>query len=337
MRGVVLVLGLMAAAALPASAQRAAAEIALVESVAPAGAVVLGEVRAEIHQTSLFAKTPARDLADKELRAQAAKLGADAVVDVRYENSSPLFSKQGFRAAGKAVKLSQAPVQVASPPVSDREVGRTATFALAEPVVAPTAVTPQTPPVAASMTSEAPTTPPAPQVPPITPTSQPPAQPELINVPVIATSHQDPTEPFPADAAPPVPNAAPAAQTLPEFVATVPTAPTGSAAPQVVQPLPVAAAANPAAPRGPTPEALIVLTEEDLVGRAYDRLGEVQAEARQTSLFPKNSARAMLDSQLRAKAAALGADAVILIGYENYSPLFSKRGATAIGVAVKYR
>ena len=80
-----------------------------------------------------------------------------------------------------------------------------------------------------------------------------------------------------------------------------------------------------------------MLTEEDLVGRAYDRLGEVQAEARQTSLFPKKSARATLDDQLRAKAAALGADAVILIRYENYSPLFSKRGATAIGVAVKYR
>ena len=91
-----------------------------------------------------------------------------------------------------------------------------------------------------------------------------------------------------------------------------------------------------AAPRG-TPEALIVLTEEDLAGRAYERLGEVTAAARQTSLFPKKSARAVMDEQLRSKAAALGADAVILIRYEGYSPLLSKRGASAAGVAVKYR
>ena len=162
MRGVVIALGVAAVAALPASAQRAAAEIALVESAAPAGAIVLGEVRAEIHQASLIARTPARDLADKELRAQAAKLGADAVVDIRYENNSPLFSKKGFRAAGKAVKFSQPPVQVAAaaqpPPVP--EPGRTSTFAPpAQPAatVAPSAaVTPPAPPVVVSVAPVAP-------------------------------------------------------------------------------------------------------------------------------------------------------------------------------------
>ena len=80
-----------------------------------------------------------------------------------------------------------------------------------------------------------------------------------------------------------------------------------------------------------------MLTEQDLAGRAYERLGEVEAAARQTSLFPKKSARVLMDEQLRAKAAALGADAVILIRYNTYSPVTSKKGASATGIAVKYR
>lgn len=287
MRGVVIALGLMAAAALPASAQRPAAEIALIESAAPASAVVLGDVRAEIHQMSLFAKAPARDLADKELRAQAAKLGADAVVDIKYESSSPLLSKKGLRATGKAVKFNQAPVQVAAAatpaasPSPTPEPGRTATFA-------------------------------------------PPAEP----APSAVAQPAAPAAPIPTPAAPAVLSPRPAIAPAP--------APPG-VVPRVAQQAPVAAAAASAAPRGPTPEALIVLTQEDLAGRTYDRLGEVQAEARQTSLFPKKPARVVMDEQLRAKAAALGADAVILIKYESYSPLLSKKGASAAGIAVKYR
>ena len=63
----------------------------------------------------------------------------------------------------------------------------------------------------------------------------------------------------------------------------------------------------------------------------------MSATARQTSLFPKKSARVLMDEQLRARAAALGADAVILVKYEAYSPLLSKKGASATGIAVKYR
>jgi uncharacterized protein YbjQ (UPF0145 family) len=318
MRGVLI--ALVVSTALPASAQRAASEIALVESAAPAGAIVLGEVRAEIHQTSLFAKTPARDLADRELRAQAAKLGADAVVGVSYESSSPLFSKKGFRAAGKAVKFGPAPVQVAAaapappvappqpkvevaPPAPTPETGRTATFTLA----APSSVTQPAPPVAPIVTMQAPAVLPSP--------------------PVVAST----PSPSPNVAAPPQVATPPAPRV--EAIASPP-----AVAPPVTQPAPVAAAAAvPAAPRGPTPEALIVLTEEDVAGRAYERLGDVNATARQTSLFPKKSARATMDEQLRSKAAALGADAVILIKYEAYSPLLSKKGASATGVAVKYR
>jgi uncharacterized protein YbjQ (UPF0145 family) len=284
-------LGIASTAAFPANAQRAAAEIALVESAAPAGAIVLGEVRAEIHQTSLFARTAARDLADKELRTQAARLGADAVVDIKYESSSPLLSKKGFRAAGKAVRFAPAPVQVSAvapqppaPQPAAREQGRLATFeAPAAPAILPPAPVKGTTPAPASSTV-APVATPAPQTTVVTPA--PPAPPQAASA------------------------AAPA---------------------------PVAAAAVSVAPRAPAPEALIVLTEGDLTGRAYDRLGEVTAQARQTSLFPKKAARALMDEQLRAQAAKLGADAVIFIKYDSYSPMLSKKGARATGIAVKYR
>jgi uncharacterized protein YbjQ (UPF0145 family) len=314
MRGGMIVLGMVAAVALPVSAQRVAAEIALAESATPAGAIVLGEVSAEIHQRALFAKTPARDLADKELRAQAAKLGADAVVDIRYEDNSPLFSKKGFRAIGKAVKFAPVQVAAAAPPSpAAPEAGRTATLAPAEPAAAlpgplvPAVVTSAPSPLAA----------PAPQIATVSPApvvSDPPQTASVVLSPpqaaVVAAPVVAPPSQIAEVAPPPVP---------------------------VAQPAPVAAAAVPAAPRGPTPEALIVLTEEDLVGRAYERLGEVRAEARQASLFPKKPARVMMDEQLRAKAAALGADAVILIKYELYSPLLSKKGASAVGMAVKHQ
>ena len=313
--------------ALPANAQRAAAEIALVEAAAPAGAVVLGEVRAEIHQKSLFAKTPARDLADKELRAQAAKLGADAVVDIRYENNSPLFSKKGFTAAGKAVKFAPAPMQVAAvAPQPARqpsapESGRTASFAAPPDPTAPATIrrAPQAAPV---IVTDEPTL-------HLTPLLTPP-----VTGRTLAPSPVVPARPTSAATAAPV-GAPPAVAPI----APPPALATPSVASSGPQPASVAAAAAvvPAAPRGPTPEALIVLTEEDLAGRAYDRLGEVKAEARQTSLFPKKSARVLMDEQLRAQAAKLGADAVILIRYESYSPVLSKKGASATGIAVKYR
>jgi uncharacterized protein YbjQ (UPF0145 family) len=303
MRSVWIAIGLAAVTALPVSAQRAATEIALVEGAAPAGAIVLGEVRAEIHQGSLIARTPARDLADRELRAQAAKLGADAVVDVRYENNSPLFSKRGFRAVGKAVKF--APAQVAAAPAFS-----------APPIVA---VQSGDPSERVAVTADDIRQTPFPIAPePGRGTVFVPAEPAQHATPVLK-----PLEPA-------------AAQTPPTAPASVALAPPAPPAPPVAQPAPVAAA-NPPAPRGPTPEALIVLTEDDLAGRAYDRLGEVSASARQTSLFPKKTARAMMDEQLRSKAAALGADAVILIRYEASSPLLSRKGFSATGFAVKYR
>src|SRR5262245_38274461 len=53
----------------------------------------------------------------------------------------------------------------------------------------------------------------------------------------------------------------------------------------------------------------------------YTVVGQVSAEAHQTSLFPKKSARDMVQDQLREKAAKLGADAVIMVTYDSYNPM----------------
>src|SRR5262249_12853528 len=81
----------------PALAQAAKPVEAIVLSDAGATApvTVLGTVNAEHHQKSMFSKIDAKDELNKQLRAAAAKLGADAVVDIKYEMNSPMMSKKG--------------------------------------------------------------------------------------------------------------------------------------------------------------------------------------------------------------------------------------------------
>lgn len=107
------------ALALPAFAQapKPVETIVLAEGAATAPVTVLGSVNAEYHQKSMFSKTDARGELDKQLRAAAAKLGADAVVDVKYKMNSPMMSKKGQLASGTAVKYVApvaAPVQAAA-------------------------------------------------------------------------------------------------------------------------------------------------------------------------------------------------------------------------------
>ncbi|MDP3736172.1 MAG: hypothetical protein Q8R02_02215 [Hyphomonadaceae bacterium] len=275
--GLVIAAALLAATPAMAQQARPAAEIVLVQGPAQSGYRVLGEVRAEIHQKSIMAKTPARDLVDKQLRDEAAKLGADAVVEIKYENNSPMFSKKGYRAAGKAVK-----------------------FETMVAVAAPVAIAPVAPPVIAAPTPAPVVVPPAPvaTVPVQTVEAAPPVPVVTAPAPVIAQS-----TPPPAPVAPPNP------------------------APQASVP----------GLRAPAGQALIVLTEDNLAGRAVTVLGLVEAEAHQTSLFPKKTARDMLEEDLRAKAFALGADAVISIKFDMNSPMLSKKGSRATGVAVKFQ
>jgi uncharacterized protein YbjQ (UPF0145 family) len=230
-------------AAIPtAMAQKSAAQIVLTEGDAPTAHTVLGEVRAEAHKTSLFSKVSVREVADQQLRDQAAKMGADAVIGIKYEDYNPMTSKKGFRAVGRAVKF---------------------TTALA--AAAPAAAAPAT-----------------------------------------------------------------------ALVAPQPAAP---AAAIVAPPVQVAAAAPVAAPVVAAPPAaagLIALSEQDIPGRPYQIVSEISSEVHPTSMFPKKSARDLLNEDLRAKAARLGADAVIQIKYTSSNPMFSKKGSTAVGKAVKF-
>jgi uncharacterized protein YbjQ (UPF0145 family) len=230
-------------AAIPsATAQKSAAQIVLLESDAPAAHTVLGEVRAEAHQKALFSKVSVKEVADQQLRDQAAKMGADAVIGIKYEPYNPMTSKKGFRAVGRAVKFTTA-------------LAATATIA---PAIA------------------------APQ----------------------------PAAPAGVIAAPPV-----------QVAAAAPAAP----------PVQVATAVS-----APVIAGVVALSEQDIPGRPYQVVGEISSEVHQTSMFPKKSSRDLLDEDLRAKAARLGADAVIQIKYTSSNPMFSKKGSTAVGKAVKF-
>jgi uncharacterized protein YbjQ (UPF0145 family) len=127
-------LAVLGLGALPALAQTPVEAIVLSDAGASAPVTVLGQVSAEYHQKSMFSKTDARGELNKQLRAAAAKLGADAVVNIKYEMNSPMMSKKGQLAKGTAVKYlapAAAPVQTAA----------AAPAPVAPPVVAPPPVT----------------------------------------------------------------------------------------------------------------------------------------------------------------------------------------------------
>ncbi len=360
---------------LPAWAQtRSAAEIALVEGATAQAYTVLGEVSAEVHQKAIFAKTSARDVANQELREKAARLGADAVVDVRYDSYSPLFSKKGFRAAGKAVKFTGAPVQLAAAPAPAASPQPASSVPAAAPAraAAPRAaegvllseqdLAGRAYTVVGSLTAEAHQSSLFPRKSARQTLEEDlRAQAAKLGADAVILVEYEESSPLfsrkgsrasgkavkfttapaqlaaaPASAAAPV--AEPAAPALPQAIPPAPlraapvTAPAVSPGPDTTIPATVPAPAAAA-----TAPAMVLLTEQDLAGRAYAVLGAVTAEAHQTSLFPKKTARETLDEDLRAQAGKLGADAIILIRYEENSPLLSRKGSRASGVAVKFR
>lgn len=97
-----------AAPAAPVAVVRAgsAAQVELSEtSMQGRRYVRLGPVNAKAHQTSLFPKTPAREQVQDALKAAAFKMGADAVIEVKYDMVNALMSKKGNTASGIAVKF----------------------------------------------------------------------------------------------------------------------------------------------------------------------------------------------------------------------------------------
>jgi uncharacterized protein YbjQ (UPF0145 family) len=270
--------------ALPAFSQTPANLILVSESDgALAQYVVVGPVSATVHQKSLFPTEPSRVLLERALQAEAAKLGADAVIQVRYDMVNALTSRDGHKAMGVAVKYVQAPAQTA-PQIAQ--------------VVSP--------PVAA---------PPAPAAAPVAPPEGVPTPP----VPASPPAAVQMAEAQPAPAVAPV-------------QAPVPAAPVASA---VAPPQAVPYVAMPPMPTGAPGQ--ILLSEHDIPQRPHQRLGQISVKAHQTSMFPKTSPTEQLNEALRAEAAKLGADAVVLVKYTYNNAMFSRKGNTATGVAVKFR
>lgn len=66
----------------------------------------LGDIKVTVNKTTLFHDDPTPALVDKELREEAAKLGADAVVLVRYGTVGVSFMSWGsLDGQGRAVKF----------------------------------------------------------------------------------------------------------------------------------------------------------------------------------------------------------------------------------------
>jgi uncharacterized protein YbjQ (UPF0145 family) len=147
--------------ALPAAeAQRPAVDVRVIEGDLGTPYTVVGQVSAEAHVKSLFPKKTGRELVDDQLREKAAKLGADAVVQVKYDSYNPLTSKKGYRAAGQAVKFmsasaatTPAPIPAPAPPPPVM-VSAPVAAPLAPPVqaavVGPPVAVPAVPPVVAA-------------------------------------------------------------------------------------------------------------------------------------------------------------------------------------------
>lgn len=228
--------------AAPALAQQTTTQIAILDGDAAVDYRAAGAVSAEIPFSTSGAALPKRQL-DDMLRAEAAKLGADAVILVTYQLTSAATPNAGHRASGVAVRYSRAQAAVAPPVVV------------------------------------------------------PPAAPAVVPAPQVAV-------------APPPPVA-------------------------IAPPAPIPAAVAPAVMHATVPEQ-VLLTETDLVGRRYVRIGPVSATVHQKSMFTKVSEMEQTQQALRKAAHAKGADAVIEVKYKMTNSLFSKEGDTGSGIAVRF-
>jgi len=68
----------------------------------------LGDITATVNKTTIFNADPTRDMVADKLREEAAKLGADAVILVRYGNVGISFMSWGsLEGKGRAVKFTK--------------------------------------------------------------------------------------------------------------------------------------------------------------------------------------------------------------------------------------
>lgn len=128
--------------AAPVAAQQAA-QVTLIEGDAPGDYRAAGAVTAEMQSASNV--LPKAKL-DEQLRAEAAKLGADAVIQVTYQ-MTPAASGVAYKASGVAIRYARqaGAVSVTAPPPTP------APSAAAPVVAAPAVAAPVAPPVVAAV------------------------------------------------------------------------------------------------------------------------------------------------------------------------------------------
>ncbi|HEY7800214.1 MAG TPA: hypothetical protein VIA80_15715 [Hyphomonadaceae bacterium] len=94
------------AAAAPVVRAASAADVTLNEgSIAGRQFVQLGPVSVTTHPTSMFMKVTPKEQTQEALKAAAFKMGADAVIEVKYQMVNSTFSRKGNTASGIAVKF----------------------------------------------------------------------------------------------------------------------------------------------------------------------------------------------------------------------------------------
>lgn len=96
-----------AAKAAAVKPSRAARDIIITENdITDRPYTVLGDISVDVKKTTIFNKDPTREQAAEKLREEAVKLGADAVVLVRYGSVGvSAFSWGSLDAKGRAVKF----------------------------------------------------------------------------------------------------------------------------------------------------------------------------------------------------------------------------------------
>jgi len=98
-----------------------------------------------------------------------------------------------------------------------------------------------------------------------------------------------------------------------------------------------AGAAMAAARPAPDPSQ-IMLTTVDVTDRPYDVLGDIEVTVNKTTLFHPDPTPAHVDAKLREEAAALGADAVVLVTYGTVGMSWWSYGALdGSGRAVRWK
>lgn len=67
---------------------------------------VVAELEVEVNKTTIFNKDPTREMVDRKLQEDAAKLGADAVIQIRYGSVGiSLMSWGSLQGKGRAVRF----------------------------------------------------------------------------------------------------------------------------------------------------------------------------------------------------------------------------------------